>query len=140
MPDVEKIARSAYAVIQAYNRGTESRFEPPWEALSFDLKKSYVEGVQMVLDNPDAAPDTQHESWLATRRAAGWVWGAVKDVHNKTHPSLLEYSQLPPATRAKDHIFIAVVRAFQELDEDKTAPAPAPTTEGHDDVQPLAHE
>lgn len=125
----EFIARIAYEVNRGYSKALNN-YEPPWHVTPPEVKQSYVDGVKFYLTNPNASPDLQHEAWLKTKRAAGWKWGEVKSLHNKTHPALLEYAQLPLATRAKDHIFQAVVNAFHSEDGEAQPPE-----EGTSDVK-----
>lgn len=58
-----------------------------------------------------ATPAQTHEQWLAHKQADGWVYGDVKDPRAKTHPCMVPYADLPPSQRAKDAIFVGVVRA-----------------------------
>lgn len=129
------IAKIAYEVNRAYSRAMGT-YEPPWESLGELVKGAILDGVQWTLNNPEAGPDAQHEAWLANKRRAGWTWGQSKSLHNKTSPDLLEYDKLSLATRAKDHIFQAVVRNLSTLDEATTA---APNHEEvTSDVQSMA--
>jgi hypothetical protein len=66
----------------------------------------------MILDNPNTTPEASHESWMAEKVAAGWVYGPTKDPVAKTHPCIVAYSELPPEQRAKDHLFGAIVRSL----------------------------
>jgi hypothetical protein len=59
-------------------------------------------------------PEQSHEGWLAEKRAAGWKYGPVKDPDRKEHPCFVPYADLPPAQRAKDGVYLAVVRAVAE--------------------------
>lgn len=106
----EDVAQLAYEVNRAYAQTVFQNFEPAWELARPEVQQSYRDGIQFVLSHPGAGPDAQHEEWLATRRRAGWVWGEVKSLHNKTSPFLLEYAKLPLEVRAKDAIFQAIVR------------------------------
>ena len=79
---------------------------PEWQ------RKSAINGVQFILDNPDAPPSASHESWLSEKEADGWRYGEVKDPEAKTHPCFVPYDELPPEQKAKDYVFGAIVRAF----------------------------
>jgi hypothetical protein len=69
-----------------------------------------MNGVQGVLNGN--TPEQSHESWLAEKAAAGWKHGPTKDPDKKEHPCFVSYAELPPEQRAKDHIFVTVVRAM----------------------------
>ena len=59
-------------------------------------------------------PRESHAGWLAEKVATGWVYGPVKDPAAKTHPCMVPYDDLPPEQRAKDSIYVSVVRAVLE--------------------------
>jgi len=91
---IEACARAAHEANRAYCIGIGDYSQPSW----------------------DDAPDWQRSS--ARDGVTGALDGATKDPDVKTHPCMVEYAELPPAQRKKDHIFIAVVNAVAEaLDE-----------------------
>jgi hypothetical protein len=49
---------------------------------------------------------------MADKEADGWKHGPVKDPEKKEHPCMVPYGQLPAEQRAKDYLFIAVVKAM----------------------------
>lgn len=63
------------------------------------------------MNNPDATPEQSHKNWLAEKKAAGWSWGAVKDVDKKEHPCYIQYERLPIEQRVKDYLFRGIVHA-----------------------------
>src|SRR5262245_58564368 len=86
--------------------------QKPWEEAADWQRDSAVKGVHFALANPDAPPSSSHDAWMADKLADGWTCGPVKDEVKKTHPCLVPYDQLPPHERAKDHLFLAIVRAL----------------------------
>lgn len=73
-----------------------------------------MNGVIFRLKNPGVTPEQMHQNWMKVKLADGWVYGPVKDSTQKTHPCLLDYSQLGPEQRIKDYLFSAVVSAVVE--------------------------
>lgn len=71
---------------------------------------SAMRGVEVALSG--ATPEQQHDAWCADKRAAGWVYGPIKDPAAKTHPCLLPYAELPDAQRRKDGLYLTVVRGM----------------------------
>lgn len=55
------------------------------------------------------APEDQHKSWCDAKISDGWKYGDVKDAEAKTHPCLVDYSELPAEQQAKDHLFTGIV-------------------------------
>jgi hypothetical protein len=106
------IARVCHEVNRAYCLSQGDHSQPAWEQAPDWQKDSAIAGVNFALDNPDAMPSDSHDSWLAQKRAEGWVYGPVKDPARKQHPCFVPYDELPPAQKAKDHIFLAIVRSL----------------------------
>jgi len=83
------------------------RDAPQWQ------RDSVIKGVKFRIENPDAPPSANHDSWLEEKRRTGWSYGDVKDAAAKTHPCFVAYDQLPPEQKAKDHVFKAIVAALK---------------------------
>jgi hypothetical protein len=53
--------------------------------------------------------------WCARKRAQGWTYGLVRDEQARTHPCLVDdYQRVPWPERAKDLLYLAIVRALTE--------------------------
>ena len=46
--------------------------------------------------------ENAHDNWAAQRIQDGWRWGAERSDHDKTHPSLVAYSELAEVEKAYD--------------------------------------
>jgi len=46
--------------------------------------------------------EQEHERWMRDRRAGGWCHGPRRDSADRTHPSMIPYSELPESERDKD--------------------------------------
>lgn len=113
MPSPKTIAFCAAAAHEANRvycvaRGDMS--QPHWEEAPEWQRSSAYKGVEGALAGN--TPEQSHESWLAEKRATGWVYGPVKDPDTKTHPCMVAYADLPPEQQAKDALFIGTVRAM----------------------------
>lgn len=109
-PDqIEACARAAHEANRAYCIAIGDTSQPSWDDAPDWQKSSARQGVTGALAG--ATPEQSHESWLAEKVATGWKYGATKNPEAKEHPCMVPYAELPPAQRAKDSIFIAVVRA-----------------------------
>lgn len=108
----EEIARVAHEVNRAYCASIGDTSQPPWERAPEWQKKSAVTGVLFHLQNPNTTPSDSHVSWATEKLADGWKYGPVKDPAKKEHPCLVPFNELPIEQRAKDHLFLAVVRSL----------------------------
>ncbi len=104
-----RIARAAHEVNRAYCASLGDYSQKVWEDAPQWQRDSAIAGVRFHLANPDASPSASHENWLKDKLAQGWKWGPVKDPEKKEHPCMVEFTELPPAQQAKDHLFRSVV-------------------------------
>jgi hypothetical protein len=80
-----------------------------WHDAEAWQQSSALAGVLFCLQNPNAPPSANHESWLEEKRATGWQYGPIKNVDAKEHPCFVPYDELPPEQKAKDYLFKAIV-------------------------------
>lgn len=110
-----QIAIVCHAVNLAYCAFLGDDSQKPWDEADDWQKESAEKGVAFLVENPEAGPDAIHANWMADKLADGWVFGEEKDADKKTHPSLVEFDELPEDQRLKDHLFSAVVRSMLPL-------------------------
>lgn len=91
-----------------------------WKELSKDERDQYTRAVKRRIDVPGVTPEQQHEEWLQSKVADGWVHGSVKDNEAKIHPCMVPYDQLPPTQRIKDVIFGNLVTNLHDFWENQT--------------------
>ena len=110
----EAIARVAHcanrALCIAHGDLSQQSWEtaPPWQHIST------AESVEFLSRHPGASAVMLHEKRVVRKRGDGWRWGPVKDVAEKRDPCLVGWDELPELERAKDRLFLAVVRALLE--------------------------
>lgn len=109
------IAKICHEANRAYCESLGDDSQPAWDEAPGWQIESAMNEVYAHLHNPDFTPENSHESWLAEKVAAGWVYGKVKDPEIKTHPCCMPYSELPTEQRAKDYLFSAVVRSLAHM-------------------------
>lgn len=107
---IEACARAAHEVNRAYCLASGDTSQPPWENAPDWQRQSAIHGVAGALGGN--TPEQSHEGWMREKIDAGWTYGPTKDPERKTHPCLVPYSELPPEQRAKDHLYLATVRAM----------------------------
>lgn len=112
--NVQEIARVAHEVNRAYCASLGDTSQLPWEEAPDWQKQSAINGVEFHLANPQSKPSDSHESWLREKERDGWKFGPVKDPAKKEHPCFVPYDDLPPEQKAKDYLFLGIVRALAE--------------------------
>lgn len=109
---INSIARLCHEVNRQYCYLLGDNSQAPWEHTSESIKASARNGVQFVMQNPDAPPSASHDNWLKFKEAEGWQYGPVKDLEKKEHPCFVPYEELPETQRLKDALFRNTVLAF----------------------------
>ncbi len=110
---IAEIAKACHEVNAALCRAFGDDSQPAWADAPDWQQMSAINGVSLVMNNPDAPPSATHEVWAAQKTADGWVRGDVKDAEAKTHPCLVPFNELPAHQQAKDHVFAALVHALK---------------------------
>lgn len=113
------VAALAHAVNFAYCRSIRDESQVPWADAPEWQRDSVINGVEFIASNPGASAAENHENWMALKVSEGWVYGPVKDEQAKTHPCIMPYDDLPAEQRAKNEMFMSLVKealAFIETD------------------------
>ena len=110
----EDIARVAHEINAAYCLAFGDDSQLGWDDAPQWQRDSAIKGVEFHAANPDASPSNSHDSWLAEKEAAGWVYGDVKEPEKKQHPCMVPFDELPPEQKAKDYIFRQVVHSLMK--------------------------
>lgn len=112
---IEIVASVCHEANRGWCNAIGDHSQPTWEDAPQWQKDSAIMGVKFHIENPGAGPSGSHESWMKQKVADGWVYGPVKDAEAKTHHCMVPYGDLPSDQRMKDHLFVAIVRAFEEF-------------------------
>ena len=110
-------AKAAHNTTRCYCQAIGDDSQPVWDDAPTWQRESAIAGVEAIFRNPRLAPADSHNLWWDQKLRHGWTWGHEKDPEKKTHPCMLPYRELPPALRAKDVIFGAVVRGVLGFDQ-----------------------
>lgn len=122
---VSNIALLAHAALNALAHILTGSDLIDWEAAAEDAKARLIAGIQMILDDPQATPEQQHEKWLAARQAEGWKHGKERDADKKISPLILPYAELPTDQKARDYVLFALVRSAMGIPDADDAVAEA---------------
>jgi len=108
----ERIARTCHEVNRAFCEGHGDFSQVPWDEAPKWVHDSAMQGVKYFHENPNARPQDMHDSWVAQKCEDGWSYGKEKDPIKKTHPCMVTYRELPFQQKAKDILFITIVKSF----------------------------
>ena len=107
---IEACAQAAHEANRAYCLALGDTSQPSWGEAPEGQRSSAFSGVLGVAKG--AGPRESHAGWLAEKEATGWKYGPVKNVVTKEHPCFVAYDDLPAAQKAKDAIFVTVVKVM----------------------------
>lgn len=110
----EMICRVVHEALRAYGIGMGQKPLPTWNRAPKWMKKSTLDSVVSVFEDPDQTPGRQHRQWMEAKLADGWRKGPVKDGVKKTHPLMIPFEELPAEEQRKDTILLALVRSFMD--------------------------
>lgn len=113
---IEQIAKVCHEANRAYCESLGDHSQLPWLHAAEWQKESARKGVRFCLENPDAPPSANHDSWLEEKRSTGWTYGPKKDEAKKEHHCFVPYDELPKEQKLKDYLFKAVVGALTALE------------------------
>lgn len=130
MADTFQIAQVCHEAKRAWCEVNGDTSQVPWDKAEPWQKQSAIDGVAFAIANPGCTPADQHQAWMNTKIRDGWKQGEVKDAEAKTHPCLVPYAELPALQRAKDGLFLAIVRALTAAE-----PSPVPAAAALDPKQ-----
>lgn len=129
------IATVAVMVIAAFKSSIGEDAVEDFAVLPEPQKKSLLDGIEMLVADPDAGPDARHSAWVNGMLTDGWALGDEINEQNKTHPLLMSFDELPESEQIKEKLLHAVVRSMSsgEMADDIAAPVaqPAPAVQGN---------
>jgi hypothetical protein len=109
---IDRIARVCHEANRAWCHLNGDHSQVEWSLAPEWQRQSARAGVAAAIGNPEQTPEQQHNEWMRHKEADGWTYGAVKDAEKKEHPQMVPYETLPPSQKAKDHLFLGIVRAL----------------------------
>lgn len=102
-------AKAAHECNRAFCVAIGDNSQVPWEWAEEWQRTSAVNGVRGVIKGD--GPFESHTSWCNEKYATGWKHGPVKDASKKEHPCLVPYNDLPYEQKAKDDVYVTVVKS-----------------------------
>lgn len=111
--NVERIARIVHAMLNAYSGLVGLATVSETDDYDAAAKSSTEQAVQLVLQNPEITAEALHQHWVESKKNEGWVYGEAKDSQAKTHPCLVDWSELSKEHRIKDEFFISIVASYK---------------------------
>lgn len=105
---IESCARLAHEANRIYCEVVGDPVSLSWTECSEEMRTSARQGVDGALRGD--TPEMSHQSWLKFKADNGWTYGPVKDEVAKRHPCMVDYAMLPTHQKAKDRLYLGVVR------------------------------
>jgi hypothetical protein len=105
----DRIARMLHVVTNALKEANNEPVLPDWDQLDEENKEFSRESVVSILSGEVTTAEQEHNRWAASKMAAGWVYGPVRDNDRKIHPMLVGFHDLSAIQQAKDLVRFAIV-------------------------------
>jgi RyR domain. len=109
---IEQIAKVCHDANKSFCEMIGDNSQVAWEQAPEWQKETMIAGVTFCIDNPNALPSANHDSWLKKKEEDGWKYGEIKDPETKTHPCIVPYEKLPIEQQKKNDLFKAIVAAL----------------------------
>lgn len=103
--------RLAHEVIRGYREALGDASCPPWDETEPEERQAAAHRVIEVLKKRHLTMHEMHAEWCDYMREQGWMPGEF-DAEKKTHHMLVDFDQLPEASRVEDAIFRNTVLAL----------------------------
>ncbi len=110
---VTDVARVCHEANRAYYLSLGDESQAAWQYAPDWQQQAALSGVRAILAGMVTTGEQAHQAWVDEQTRDGWIYGAYKDPEAKRHPHLVPYDQLMPEIRAKDELFVAIVRALE---------------------------
>ena len=93
------------------------REDPSWDELDDDADKDNRVTLmsETVPDIKKISAKKMHDMWVDQQAKEGWKYGESYDKKKKTHPCIVSWAELPDLEKAKDAMYLAVIKAMVEL-------------------------
>ncbi len=109
---VEDVAKIIVAAVYSLRDALGQDYAQPHE----EAVKGVVSGIEYERENRSKgifnSPEENHECWIQYRKDTGWVYGEKYNEEAKTHPDMIDYSELSEVAKAKNDIFLSIVDVF----------------------------
>jgi len=110
MLTMESVARVAHAANSELRRiiGEEPM---QWVEMDERRRQGLVEAAHKAAIHRWLSPAEAHSDWVISMTEQGWSYGPYNP-DEKTHPNMQPWENLPVEQRAKDRMFLGIVRAL----------------------------
>lgn len=110
--ELDRIGRVVHEAVRAFQTSLGQKPARGWNSAPDWMRKATCDAITFRLENPEAPASAQHDQWVDDKKADGWTFGTVKNATKKTHPLLVDYSELPLEERQKDALVGAIIDAL----------------------------
>jgi hypothetical protein len=109
------VARQLHTVNSAYTLVLRGNAPPDLAAIpTFDeappyQRDTFLSLTKKIVGKRPITPTEVHQEWIDLMKGNGWTRGTLNE-HNKTHPLLVPYADLPANEQIRAVLFIAAVQ------------------------------
>lgn len=116
-----EIAKICHEALKALCELNGDYTQESWEKTNQKNRDITIKGVLHRLNNLDAPVCASHDEWVKQKKSKGWVYGPEKmenAIGQKTHPSIVSFDKLSNFEKAKDILFVEIVKSLAKLELD----------------------
>lgn len=87
-----------------------------WRDREDDFKEQFIELIKDLVSGKKFMDfEADHDSWMDKYLEMGWKYGKIYDPVNRVHPDLVPYKELDPKEKAKDKVFLELVKLSKKF-------------------------
>lgn len=110
--DFEAIAQVCHEAHRNYCKFVSHPEQMDWHDAPEVIRDGMIAAVEFYYHHPLATAEDGHKFWMGVRQVEGWAYGPVKDEETRTHPCMVEWSELTIEHQAKDELVWSITQAL----------------------------
>ena len=112
---VRGIASVCQETLKAYTRAVGLHHESAWSLVIPEDRVFADRLIGTLLDHPAWMPYQIHNEWCDRMEASGWKYGPEKNTEKRTHPLLVEWSELTKQQQCYWFLYRSTVLSLSDV-------------------------